>query len=64
MTRVSDSFSWDDMSDFTAEDMDNLLRFYESGEVPTLDELLSLRRDPDIGRMDLFDGSFGFSVGA
>jgi len=52
------------MCDFTEEDMDNLLRFYASGKVPALDVLLSMRCSPDLGKLDVFDGSFGFSVGA
>ena len=63
ITKVSDAYTWDDMCDFTEEDMDNLLRFYASGKVPTLDDLLAMRRSPG-AKIDVFDGSFGFSVGA
>ena len=65
MIKVSDAFSWEEMCDFTDEDMDNLLRFYEAGKVPSLDVLLAMRGDPGAAsKVDLFDGSFGFSVGA
>ncbi len=61
MTKVSDAYGWDDMCALTDEDMDSLLRFYPAGSVPPLHVLLAMRGDPD---MDVFDGSFGFSVGA
>ena len=64
MTKVSDAFTWDEMCDFTDEDMDNLLRFFASGKVPSLDVLLAQRKDSDTTKIDVFDGSFGFSVGA
>jgi precorrin-2 dehydrogenase/sirohydrochlorin ferrochelatase len=60
MTKVSDAYPWDQMCGLTEEDMTNLLRFYPSGKVPTLDELKAMRAKPD----PVFDGSFGFSVGA
>lgn len=47
MTKVSDAFSWEQMCDFTDEDMDNLLRFYPSGKVPDLDALRSMRGVPE-----------------
>ncbi|KAJ9137486.1 Siroheme biosynthesis protein met8 [Pleurostoma richardsiae] len=64
MTRVSDSYSWEAMCSLTDEDMDNLLRFYSKGDVPPLDVLKSMRGDPSLEKLDVFDGSFGFSVGA
>ncbi|KXX82218.1 Siroheme biosynthesis protein met8 [Madurella mycetomatis] len=63
MTKVSDSYSWDEMCDLSEEDMSNLLRFYASGKVPALDVLKTMRSNPDID-LDVFDGSFGFSVGS
>ena len=63
MTKVSDAYGWDQMCEFTDEDMQNLLRFYPKGEVPSIDVLLALRGDPEGSKLDLFDGSFGFSIG-
>ncbi len=45
MTKVSDAYTWDEMCNFTGDDMDNLLRFYASGAVPPLHILLAMRRD-------------------
>ncbi len=64
MTKVSDSFTWEEMCHLTGEDMDNLLRFYASAEVPSLEALLAMRENPDLAKTEVFDGSFGFSVGA
>jgi precorrin-2 dehydrogenase/sirohydrochlorin ferrochelatase len=64
MTKVSEAYSWDEMCDLSEEDMDNLLRYYPSGKVPSLDGLKAMRANPDVGQLDVFDGSFGFSVGA
>jgi len=64
MTRVSDAFSWDEMCGLTDEDMANLLRYYPSGRVPSLDVLKAMRGNADVSQLDVFDGSFGFSVGA
>ena len=64
MTQVSDAYSLDQMCDLTEEDMDNLLRYYPSGKVPSLDTLNAMRGSPDPSKLDVFDGSFGFSVGA
>lgn len=63
ISRVSDAYSWADMCDFTSEDMDNLLSFYASNTVPDIDSLKSMRADPVGDKLDVFDGSFGFSVG-
>ncbi len=60
MTKVSDAYPWDQMCGLSEEDMTNLLRFYPAGKVPTLEELKAMRAKPD----PVFDGSFGFSVGA
>ncbi len=63
MTKVSDAYSWDQMCDFSEQDMDNLLKFYQAGEVPSLDLLKAMRGGSDGSKLDLFDGSFGFSIG-
>ena len=64
MSKVSDSYSWEEMCELSDEDMDNLLRFYPANEVPSIDLLQSLRGNARLDNIDLFDGSFGFSVGA
>ena len=64
MTRVSDAYSWDEMCGLTEEDMGNLLKYYPSGRVPSLDLLKAMRGGVDASQLDVFDGSFGFSVGA
>lgn len=63
MTKVSDAYSWEEMCGLTEEDMGNLLRYYESGRVPSLDVLKAMRGGKDVSELDVFDGSFGFSVG-
>ncbi|KAI2641302.1 putative siroheme synthase Met8 [Xylaria nigripes] len=63
MTVVSDAYSWSDMCALTDEDMDNLLKFYHSGKVPDIQTLKALRGGMKIEDLDVFDGSFGFSVG-
>ncbi|KAI1413955.1 siroheme synthase middle domains-like protein [Hypoxylon sp. FL1857] len=62
MTAVSDAYSWDDMCGLTDEDMDNLLTFYPSNTVPQLDLLKGMRGGRALEDIDVFDGSFGFSV--
>ncbi|KAL7629872.1 Bifunctional dehydrogenase and ferrochelatase [Parahypoxylon ruwenzoriense] len=62
MTQVSDAYSWDEMCGLTAEDMDNLLSFYPKNEVPRLDILKAMRGGRAPEDIDIFDGSFGFSV--
>ncbi|OTB03896.1 hypothetical protein M426DRAFT_321392 [Hypoxylon sp. CI-4A] len=62
MTRVSDAYSWDEMCGLTHEDMDNLLTFYSSGEIPKLDMLKAMRGGRTAEDIDVFDGSFGFSI--
>lgn len=64
MTKVSNAYEWEEMCDLTPEDMDNLLKFYPDNKVPSLDELRAMRKNPDPPKADIFDGSFGFSVGA
>lgn len=63
MTKVSEAYPWGEMCELSEEDIGNLLRFYPSGKVPSLDELRGMRKNPDLGKLDVFDGSFGFSVG-
>ncbi|KIE02393.1 NAD(P)-binding domain protein, partial [Metarhizium majus ARSEF 297] len=64
MSKVSDTYKWDEMCGLTVEDMDNLLLFYPADKVPSMDILLALRGGNDVRKLDVFDGSFGFSVGA
>ncbi|KAM5386789.1 hypothetical protein ACJZ2D_000082 [Fusarium nematophilum] len=64
MSKVSDTYKWDEMCGLTDEDMDNLLLFYPANKVPSMDVLLALRGGTDVKKLDVFDGSFGFSVGA
>ncbi|KAK3380721.1 putative NAD(P)-binding-domain-containing protein [Lasiosphaeria ovina] len=64
MTQVSDAYTFEEMCGLTEEDMNNLLRYYPSGRVPSLDVLKAMRGNADVVRLDVFDGSFGFSVGA
>jgi precorrin-2 dehydrogenase/sirohydrochlorin ferrochelatase len=63
MSKVSEAYPWDEMCGLSEEDIGNLLRFYPSGKVPTLEELKAMRANPAAGK-EAFDGSFGFSVGA
>ncbi|KAI1371421.1 siroheme synthase middle domains-like protein [Hypoxylon crocopeplum] len=62
MTRVSDAYTWDEMCGLTEEDMDNLLTFYPPNKVPQLDMLKAMRGGMAPEDIDVFDGSFGFSV--
>ncbi|KND89570.1 Siroheme biosynthesis protein met8, partial [Tolypocladium ophioglossoides CBS 100239] len=64
MSKVSDTYQWEEMCKFTEEDLDNLLLFYPPNKVPSMDILLALRGGTDVKKLDVFDGSFGFSVGA
>lgn len=64
MIKVSNAYSWEEMCDMSDEDMENLLKYYDGNSVPTIDELLAMRKDYDPTKTDVFDGSFGFSVGA
>lgn len=64
MSKVSDAYKWDEMCDLTDEDMDNLLLFYPANKVPSIDVLIALRGGIDMKKLDVFDGSFGFCVGA
>ncbi len=64
MTKVCDAFGWEELSSLTEEDMGYLLGFYASGDVPTFDALASTRERAEANEVGVFDGSFGFSVGA
>jgi precorrin-2 dehydrogenase/sirohydrochlorin ferrochelatase len=64
MIKISDKYSWSDICSFTEEDMTKLLSFYASGGVPTLAQLRPDQEGRDADKEDLFDGSFGFSVGS
>ncbi len=61
ITKISDKYSWSEICSFTEEDMTKLLSYYTSGTVPPLAEL---RPGQEIENADVFDGSFGFSVGS
>ncbi|KAF7530788.1 hypothetical protein G7054_g9501 [Neopestalotiopsis clavispora] len=63
MSKVSDQLTWDQMCELTEEDMQNLLTFFDSGKVPSFKELKAMRCGGDVDEFDLFDGSFGFSIG-
>ncbi|KAK4238318.1 putative NAD(P)-binding-domain-containing protein [Achaetomium macrosporum] len=64
MTKVSDAYPFDEICGLSDEDIGNLLRFYPAGKVPSLEELKAMRSSPPAEKLDVFDGSFGFSVGA
>lgn len=65
MSKVSDAYKWEEISELTEEDLENLLLFYPANKVPDIDILKSLRGpDNDMKKLDVFDGSFGFSVGS
>ncbi|KAK5996921.1 Siroheme biosynthesis protein met8 [Cladobotryum mycophilum] len=64
MTKVSDAYKWEELCELNEEDMDNLLLFYPANKVPDIDVLLALRGGIDVKKLDVFDGSFGFSVGS
>ena len=63
MTKVSDAYSFEEICELTEEDLENLLQFYPENKVPTFNDLRNMRSHPD-GALDVFDGSFGFSVGS
>ncbi|KAK4677614.1 Bifunctional dehydrogenase and ferrochelatase [Podospora pseudoanserina] len=65
MKDVSDRYSWEEMCEMTDEDMTNLLTFYEPNRVPSFHDLRGMRASAiEAAKADVFDGSFGFSVGA
>lgn len=63
MSKVSDTYSFDEIYDLTEEDMDNLLLFFPANRVPSIFALHALRQNVDHSKVDLFDGSFGFHIG-
>jgi precorrin-2 dehydrogenase/sirohydrochlorin ferrochelatase len=58
MIKVSDAYSLEDLCAMDGDDMQTLLSFYASDQVPRLGCLKAMD-----GRLDAFDGSFGFCVG-
>ncbi|KAH8912706.1 putative siroheme synthase Met8 [Coniochaeta sp. PMI_546] len=64
MTRVSDAYGWEEMCTLSEEEMANLLRFYATNDVPSMETLKLMSAGVDPQKLDVFDGSFGFSVGA
>ncbi|KAI9819329.1 MAG: Bifunctional dehydrogenase and ferrochelatase [Thelocarpon impressellum] len=56
MSKVCESWSLDDLCEMDEDDMDRLLGFYKSGDIPTFD---SVRVGDELGR-PAFDGSFGW----
>ena len=58
MSKVCESWSLEDLTTMSEQDMEQLLGFYESGEVPALQ---TLRGDIDFEIYE-FDGSFGWSI--
>jgi precorrin-2 dehydrogenase / sirohydrochlorin ferrochelatase len=57
MSAVCDKWSAEDFNTMDAEDMDELILYYESGEVPSFEEI-RLGKNSNIPYE--FDGSFGF----
>lgn len=43
MSKVSDTYNWEEICDLTDEDMENLLLFFPAGKVPTMEALKALR---------------------
>lgn len=58
IVKVSDVYSLEELCEMEEGDMETLLGFYRSGEVPRLACLRAME-----GRFTGFDGSFGFYVG-
>lgn len=53
MSRVSDTYKWEEMCDLTEEDMENLLLFFAPNKVPSIEALRALREGggkPDAGQ--------------
>lgn len=57
ISRICDTWSLDELVSMTEEDMDNLLRHYEAGKVPTFEQV-RLKQGDIIAP---FDGSMGWS---
>ncbi|RVX76002.1 hypothetical protein B0A52_00359 [Exophiala mesophila] len=60
MTRVCDSWSTRDFNNMDQDDMERLVQYYESGKVPSFEEIRLGSRDDDV--VWEFDGSFGWMV--
>ena len=59
MSEVCDRWSTEDFNSMDEHDMEDLVRFYEEGAVPSFEDIrLGSRED----RSWLFDGSFGWSI--
>jgi len=56
MSRVCESWSLEDLTDMTEQDMEALLGFYKPNEVPSLKQV---RNEHDFERFE-FDGAFGW----
>lgn len=63
MSKVSDKLTWNQMCDLTDEDMDNILKYYKGGQIPEIDVVKGMRGGRTPEDLDVFDGSFGFSIG-
>lgn len=57
ISRICDIWSLDELVSMTEEDMDNLLRHYEAGKVPTFEQV-RLKQGDNVAP---FDGSMGWS---
>ncbi|WYZ44762.1 hypothetical protein EsH8_VIII_000078 [Colletotrichum jinshuiense] len=64
MIKVSNAYDWEEFCDLTDEDMENLLKYYSTNNVPAIEDLMAMRENPGFNVSDVFDGSFGFCVGA
>ena len=58
MSTVCESWSLEDLTRMRDADMEKLLGFYESGNVPPPEQIWE---DPDLTKAG-FDGSFGWSL--
>ena len=56
MSRVCESWSLEDLTEMTEEDMEALLGYYKPGDVPSLKKI---RNEPDFENFE-FDGAFGW----
>ena len=60
MSRVCDEWSAEDFVNMDEEDMEELIKFYEDGEVPSFERIRLGKREANITWE--FDGSFGWSI--
>jgi precorrin-2 dehydrogenase / sirohydrochlorin ferrochelatase len=56
MSKVCESWSLEDLVEMDEEDMEELLKFYQSGAVPSFETV----RLGDQDNVFVFDGSFGW----